>query len=93
LFANQRREVEQRDKAPNFNKSIESAVKDKSCPFMKYELCGTVSHHGTLNQGHYVSNVKMNEEWFHCDDAFVTRSGEEEVLKDDSVYMMFYAKK
>ena len=58
---------------------------------MKYELCGTVSHHGTLNQGHYVSNVKMNGEWFHCDDAFVTRTGEDKVLRDDLVYMMFYS--
>ena len=93
LFCESRREVEQRTKSGNFDEVISSPADEISCPLMEYELCATISHHGTLNQGHYVSNVKINGQWFLCDDAFVSRSSEEEVLKNDSVYMMFYSKK
>lgn len=72
-------------------------MNDGTCPKILYDLCGTIDHTGTLNQGHYVSNVQVNGQWYHCNDAFVGKcgkgTGEEEVLSSDSAYMMFYVRK
>ena len=76
---------------------INDRMKDESCPAMLYDFCGTIDHTGMLNQGQYVSNVKVDDLWNHCNDAFVGRcgkgTGEEQVLSGDSAYMMFYVQK
>jgi len=95
-------EVEQRkDGLPSSEPTISTVEKakmnDGTCPKILYDLCGTIDHTGTLNQGHYVSNVQVNGQWYHCNDAFVGKcgkgTGEEEVLSSDSAYMMFYVRK
>lgn len=66
-------------------------------PKVLYDLFGTVNHKGTLHQGHYVANVKSGEQWYSCNDAFVTTAGEgngeREVLSSAGAYMLFYIKK
>lgn len=62
-------------------------------PEVLYDLFGTVNHNGTLNQGHYVSNVKVNERWYHCNDAYVVHTKEEEVLKSEGAYILFYMRR
>ena len=42
-----------------------------SSPQILYDLIGTVNHCGNLHQGHYVSNVKVSNRWYGCNDAFV----------------------
>lgn len=68
-----------------------------SSPKVLYDLFATVNHKGTLNQGHYVANVKCDNHWFSCNDAFVTNAGvgngEKEVLSSEGAYMLFYKKK
>ena len=79
---------------------------NESSPKVLYDLFATVNHSGTLHQGHYVANVKVDEHWFHCNDAFISHSdsatgcsddtttavagGEKEVLESDSAYILFY---
>ena len=45
-------------------------------PQLLYDLCATIDHSGTLHQGHYVSNVKVEDQWYHCNDSFITLSNE-----------------
>jgi len=62
-------------------------------PEVLYDLYGTVNHRGTLNQGHYVSNVKVGDQWYHCNDAHVSTSEESEVLRSEGAYMLFYIRR
>ena len=66
---------------------------DVAYPALLYDLYGTVNHIGTLNQGHYVSNVKVGDQWYHCNDAHVSTSEESEVLKSEGAYMLFYIRR
>lgn len=63
-------------------------------PSILYDLFGTVNHFGNLQSGHYVANVKVDEHWYHCNDAHVSNAGlgtgEEEVVKSDGAYLLFY---
>jgi ubiquitin C-terminal hydrolase len=66
---------------------------DASCLEINYDLFGTVNHTGTLNQGHYVSNVKIGDQWFHCNDAHISSSDEDQVLKSEGAYLLFYIRR
>ena len=63
-------------------------------PNVLYDLFGTVNHFGTLQSGHYVANVKVDEQWYHCNDAHVSLAGEgtgeADVLSSDGAYLLFY---
>mmetsp|Transcript_21914 Transcript_21914/g.27947 ORF Transcript_21914/g.27947 Transcript_21914/m.27947 type:complete len:714 (+) Transcript_21914:80-2221(+) len=76
---------------------INAVDKSNSSPKVLYDLFATVNHTGTLHQGHYVSNVKVNSQWYHCNDAIVTQSGEgngeREVLRSEGAYMLFYVRR
>eukprot|EP00554_Chaetoceros_debilis_P015129 CAMPEP_0194118556 /NCGR_PEP_ID=MMETSP0150-20130528/36075_1 /TAXON_ID=122233 /ORGANISM="Chaetoceros debilis, Strain MM31A-1" /LENGTH=850 /DNA_ID=CAMNT_0038809981 /DNA_START=83 /DNA_END=2635 /DNA_ORIENTATION=- len=66
-------------------------------PAKLYDLCGTINHSGTLNQGHYVSNVKIDKGWFICNDEQINKVSKEDsekvVVKSEEVYMMFYSRR
>mmetsp|Transcript_46320 Transcript_46320/g.54121 ORF Transcript_46320/g.54121 Transcript_46320/m.54121 type:complete len:1447 (-) Transcript_46320:174-4514(-) len=77
-----------------------------STPQILYDLIGTVNHIGTLHQGHYVSNVKVDGKWYNCNDAQVSfagngnghnsgweNTGEKEVLTADGAYILFYQRR
>lgn len=53
---------------------------------------GTVNHFGTLQSGHYVANVRVENNWYHCNDAHVSYISEEDVLKSDA-YLLFYTRR
>ncbi len=72
---------------------------DVESPKVLYDLYATVNHRGSLHQGHYTSNIKCNDHWYHCNDAFVCNAGEgngeKEVLQAEGTrggdaYMLFY---
>lgn len=55
-----------------------------------YELIGVVSHKGTVNEGHYISTLKVNEDkWFRFNDSMVSEISQEQALKDEA-YLLFY---
>ena len=70
---------------------------DAESPKMFYDLFATVNHRGSLNQGHYTSNIKCGDHWYHCNDEFVCHAGEgngeKEVLEAEGAYMLFYLRK
>lgn len=62
-----------------------------------YDLFGTVNHEGSLNQGHYIANVKCGNTWYSCNDAFISLAGkgdgEAEVMSSAGAYMIFYIRR
>lgn len=62
-----------------------------------YDLFGTVNHLGNMQSGHYVANVKVKDQWYHCNDAHVSRAGdgkgEEAVLNSEGAYILFYIRR
>lgn len=66
-------------------------------PRILYDLFGTVNHIGNMQSGHYVTNVKVKDQWYHCNDAHISRSGmasgEEAVLKGEGAYLLFYTRR
>ena len=79
------------------NKDNDTNQIDAESPKVLYDLFATVNHNGTLHQGHYTSNVKCGQHWYHCNDAFVCDAGEgngeKEVLLAEGAYMLFYRRK
>jgi len=66
---------------------------NQTSPLVNYDLFGTVNHTGSLSQGHYVANVKIGERWFYCNDAGVFDTCEDDVIKSDGAYVLFYTRR
>eukprot|EP01124_Arcella_intermedia_P012655 TRINITY_DN18999_c1_g1_i1.p2 TRINITY_DN18999_c1_g1~~TRINITY_DN18999_c1_g1_i1.p2 ORF type:complete len:352 (-),score=54.16 TRINITY_DN18999_c1_g1_i1:33-1088(-) len=60
--------------------------------FRGYQLQAVLHHSGSLVSGHYWAQVKMNGEWFVCNDAKVARIEERDVGSSNTAYILFYAK-
>ena len=60
-------------------------------PDVPYDLFATVNHFGNLHNGHYVSNVKIDDQWYHCNDAHVSFTTEAQVLQGNA-YLLFYVR-
>jgi len=73
------------------------AIDDAAMPQISFDLFGTVNHYGNLQSGHYVTNLKVKDQWFHCNDAHVAYAGsgdgEAAVLKSEGAYLLFYARR
>ena len=40
-----------------------------------YTLLGLIEHHGVfINSGHYVSYIRQNKKWYHCDEKHITET-------------------
>jgi ubiquitin C-terminal hydrolase len=62
-------------------------------PQVLYDLFATANHTGTLHQGHYVANVKVGSDWYHCNDQMVSRYDEKDVLHSEGAYVLFYIRR
>jgi ubiquitin C-terminal hydrolase len=62
-------------------------------PSIIYDLFGTVNHIGTMKSGHYVANVKVDDQWYSCNDQIVCNVSQEYVLKSDGAYVLFYIRR
>lgn len=59
----------------------------------RYSLFAVVNHSGSLFNGHYTCYVRQQQDqWFKCDDAWITKATLEEVLASEA-YLLFYHKK
>ncbi|WMV14790.1 hypothetical protein MTR67_008175 [Solanum verrucosum] len=43
----------------------------------KFEIFAVVTHSGMLESGHYVMYLHLRNQWYICDDAWITEVGEE----------------
>ena len=58
---------------------------------INYTLLGLKEHHGVfINSGHYVSCIRQNNKWYHCDDKHITETNL--LTLSNNVYLVFYAK-
>ena len=58
---------------------------------INYTLLGPIEHHGVfINSGHYVSYIRQNNKWYHCDDKHFTETNL--LTLSNNVYLVFYAK-
>ncbi|CAN1798925.1 Ubiquitin C-terminal hydrolase 22 [Linum perenne] len=58
----------------------------------EFELFAVVTHSGKLDAGHYVTYLRLGNQWYKCDDAWITRVNEK-VVRAAQGYMMFYVQK
>ncbi|GFP97055.1 ubiquitin carboxyl-terminal hydrolase 22 [Phtheirospermum japonicum] len=58
----------------------------------QFELFAVITHSGKLDAGHYVTYLRLDNEWYKCDDAWITRVNDD-VVRTAQGYMMFYVQK
>lgn len=59
----------------------------------RYTLYAVVNHNGSLHNGHYTCFIRQQQDqWFKCDDAWITQATTEEVLNSEG-YLLYYHKK
>jgi len=62
-------------------------------PEIVYDMFGLVEHTGqSVQQGHYRAFVQEKNQWYACNDAWVTFASEEEVLNAQG-YLLFYIRR
>lgn len=63
---------------------------NQETPDIIYELTGILSHIGSINEGHYVVVLKINDgRWFKFNDSMISVIKEDEALKQQA-YLLFY---
>lgn len=58
----------------------------------EFELFAVVTHAGKLDAGHYVTYLRLCNQWYKCDDAWITQVSEN-IVRAAQGYMMFYVQK
>lgn len=58
----------------------------------EFELFAVVTHSGKLDAGHYVTYLRLCNQWYKCDDAWITQVNES-IVRAAQGYMMFYVQK
>ena len=57
----------------------------------KLHTLSLIEHHSVfISSGHYVSYIRQNNKWYHCDDKHITETNLLTLL--NNIYLMFYAK-
>ncbi|WOL13533.1 ubiquitin carboxyl-terminal hydrolase 22-like isoform X2 [Canna indica] len=56
------------------------------------ELFAVVTHNGKLDAGHYLTYLRLNSQWYRCDDAWITHVSES-MVRSSQAYMLFYVQK
>ncbi|OVA04237.1 Ubiquitin carboxyl-terminal hydrolases family 2 [Macleaya cordata] len=58
----------------------------------EFELFAVVTHTGKLDAGHYLTYLRLNNQWYKCDDAWITQVSEN-IVRAAQGYMLFYVQK
>ncbi|CAL5397191.1 unnamed protein product [Camellia sinensis] len=58
----------------------------------EFELFAVISHKGKLDAGHYVTYLRLRNQWYKCDDAWISQVNDD-VVRAAQGYMMFYVQK
>ncbi|CDP07897.1 unnamed protein product [Coffea canephora] len=65
---------------------------DESDSNTEFEVFAVVTHSGMLESGHYVTYLRLRNQWFKCDDAWITKV-DEEVVRASQCYLLYYVQK
>lgn len=58
----------------------------------EFELFAVITHSGKLDAGHYVTYLRLSNQWYKCDDAWITQVNEN-IVRATQGYMIFYVQK
>lgn len=58
----------------------------------EFELFAVITHSGKLDSGHYVTYLRLSNQWYKCDDAWITQVNEN-IVRATQGYMIFYVQK
>lgn len=58
----------------------------------EFELFAVITHSGKLDAGHYVTYLRLSNQWYKCDDAWITQVNDNTVRAAQG-YMIFYVQK
>lgn len=65
---------------------------DESDISTNFEVFAVITHSGMLESGHYVTYLRLKEQWYKCDDAWITEV-DDEVVRASQSYLIFYVQK
>lgn len=65
---------------------------DESEISTNFEVFAVITHSGMLESGHYITYLRLNEQWYKCDDAWITEV-DDEVVRASQIYLVFYVQK
>lgn len=65
---------------------------DSANELSELELFAVVTHSGKLDGGHYVTYLRFSNQWYKCDDAWITKVSES-IVRAAQGYMIFYVQK
>ncbi|XP_016509466.1 ubiquitin C-terminal hydrolase 22 [Nicotiana tabacum] len=75
-----------------YGNRIFSFDSDESDISTEFEIFAVVTHSGMLESGHYVTYLRLRNQWYKCDDAWITEV-DEEVVRSSQCYLMYYVQK
>ncbi|KAL3535918.1 hypothetical protein ACH5RR_004379 [Cinchona calisaya] len=58
----------------------------------EFELFAVITHAGKLDAGHYVTYLRLSNQWYKCDDAWITQVNDS-IVRAAQGYMIFYVQK
>ncbi|XP_073151676.1 ubiquitin C-terminal hydrolase 22-like [Henckelia pumila] len=58
----------------------------------EFELFAVITHSGKLDAGHYVTYLRLSNQWYKCDDSWITQVNDN-IVRSAQGYMMFYVQK
>ncbi|MBA0819644.1 hypothetical protein Gohar_021196 [Gossypium harknessii] len=65
---------------------------DNSNSSAAYEIFAVIAHSGMLESGHYVTYLRLKNQWYKCDDAWISEV-DEGIVRASQCYMLFYVQK
>ncbi|KAJ6295337.1 hypothetical protein OIU78_023373 [Salix suchowensis] len=75
-----------------FGNRIFGFESDESDISSEFEVFAVVTHSGMLDSGHYVTYLRLQDQWYKCDDAWITEV-DERIVRAAQCYMIFYVQK
>ncbi|PIA45984.1 hypothetical protein AQUCO_01600327v1, partial [Aquilegia coerulea] len=58
----------------------------------EFEVFAVVTHSGNLESGHYVTYLRLRNQWYRCDDAWITQVSDS-VVRASQGYLLYYVQK
>ncbi|KAF9614335.1 hypothetical protein IFM89_018088 [Coptis chinensis] len=65
---------------------------DESDISTEFEVFAVVTHSGNLESGHYVTYLRLRNQWYKCDDAWITQVSDG-VVRASQGYLLYYVQK
>lgn len=65
---------------------------DESDASTEFEVFAVVTHSGMLESGHYVAYLRLRNQWYKCDDAWITEV-DEGIVRASQCYLVYYVQK